>query len=147
MMQCKTCFRSFSSGLNIGSGASITLVGNKSICPFCGSFENIPDGTFKGTVEGVIKVLEQSDNPLKRAEELLEALEKAKQQNDLTEIKTSSKFSDLKKWLPNSPKRILTYILILKVIIEILTKEPQTMIKFDIFINQYNQVVNIKAER
>lgn len=147
MLQCKNCLRSFSSGINIGSGATVTLVGNKSRCPFCGSFENIPDGTFKGTVEGIVKILEQSEDPLKKANELFEALERAKRQNDLTEIKTSSKFSAFKKWLPDSPEKIAAYIAIIYTIIQLLTKEPQISIKYDIFINQYNQIVNIKVEK
>lgn len=147
MMQCTNCLKVFSSGLNIGTGATVTLKGNKSRCPFCGSWENIPDGRFKGTVEGMIKVLEQSEDPLKKAKELFEVLEKAKRQDDLAKIKASSKFSEFRKWLPDSPEKIAAYIAIIYTIILLLTKEPQVSIRYDIFINQYNQVVNIKMEK
>lgn len=147
IMQCANCLKVFSSGLNIGAGATVTLKGNKSRCPFCGSWENIPDGRFKGTVEGIVRILEQSENPLKKAEELFEALEKAKRKNDLTEIKTSAKFSEFKKWLPDSPEKIAAYIAIIYTIIQLLIKEPQVSIRYGIFINQYNQVVNIRTDK
>ena len=144
IMQCKNCLRVFSSGINIGSGATVTLVGNTSQCPFCGSFENIPDGTFRGTVEGIVQVLEQSENPLKRSGELLDALERVKSQEDLKRIKSSPKWSAFKKWLPDSPEKIAAYIAIIYTIVQLLTKEPKMSIQYNIFIEQYNQVVNIK---
>ncbi|GAG00427.1 unnamed protein product, partial [marine sediment metagenome] len=33
-------------------GASATFIDNKAKCLYCGSLENIPNGTFKATVEG-----------------------------------------------------------------------------------------------
>ena len=147
MMQCKNCFKIFSSGLNIGSGSVVTLVGNKSKCPFCGSSENIPDGTFRGTVEGVVKILEQSENPLQKAGELLEALEKVKRQNDLAKIKKSSKFSKFKTWLPDSPQKILIYISILQILINLLTKNPGIHIEYNTVINQYNKIINLNLKK
>jgi len=144
MLQCKNCWKIFSSGINLGSGSTVTLKGNKSQCPYCGSLENIPDGTFRGTVEGIVKILEQSENPLRKAGELLDVLEKAKRQADLEKIKSSSKFSVFKKWLPDSPEKIAAYIAIIYTIIQLLTREPKVSIQYDIFINQYNQVINIK---
>ena len=67
MLQCKNCWRIFSSGINLGSGSTVILKGNKSQCPYCGSLENIPDGTFRGTVEGIVQILEKAENPIKKA--------------------------------------------------------------------------------
>jgi len=144
LIQCKNCEKIFSSGINMGIGSSATFVGSKSKCPFCGSWENIPDGTFKATFEGFTKIIEQSNNPLGKARELLDVLEKNK--NDLSGIKNSSKFLELKKWLPDSPKKVLIYIVILRTIIQLLSQKTNTSIDYDNFVNQYNincdQVIN-----
>ncbi len=146
-MECKNCGKIFSSGIFMAPGSSATFIGNKSQCPFCGSMENIPDGTFKATVEGFVKILEQSQNPLNRAKELLEALEKSKGSGDLAEIKKSSKFSEFKKWLPDSPEKIAAYIAIIYTIIQLLMQKPNIHIEYnDFFISQYNQVINIDIE-
>lgn len=145
MLQCKNCLRIFSSGLNIGPDSTVTLMGNKARCPSCGSWENIPDGTFKGTIEGIVRILEQSGNPLQKTKELLEALEEAKSQNDLIKLKESSRFRSFRKWIPDSPEKIAAYIAIVYTIFQLLTKNPTIHIDYNIFINQYNQVVNIKV--
>lgn len=148
LMECKICGKIFSSGIFMPSGSSATFIGNKSRCPSCGSMENIPDGTFKATVEGFIKILEQSPNSLDRAKELLEVLEKSKSSSDLVEIKKSSKFSDFKKWLPDSPEKIAAYIAIIYTIIQLLIQKPDIHIEYnDFFISQYNQVINIEIEK
>jgi len=145
LIECKNCGKIFPSGIFMAPGSSATFIGNKSQCPFCGSMENIPDGTFRATVEGFVEILEQSKNPLDKAKELLEALEKIKGSSDLAEIKKSSKFSEFKKWLPDSPEKIATYIAIIYTIIQLLTQKPDVHIEYnDFFISQYNQVINIE---
>ena len=141
LVQCKKCQRIFSSGIELGVGASATLIDNISHCPFCGSIENIPDGTFRGTVEGVIKILENSSNKLQAAKELLESLEKNSNITDLSKVKKSSKPSQFKKWLPDSPQKIAIYIAILQTIIQLLTKNPTIQIEYNNFINIYNHVI------
>ena len=143
LMQCTNCSRIFSSGINLGIGATAILSGNVSRCPFCGSVENIPDGTFRATVEGFIEILEGSENPLSKAKELLNVLEKSKSSDDLAEIKKSSKFSKFEKWIPNTPEKIAAYIAIVYTVIQLLTQNPNIHIEYNNFINQYNQVINI----
>ena len=147
LMQCKKCGKIFSSGIFMAPGSSATFIGNKSQCPFCGSMENVPDGTFRATVEGFVEILEQSKDPLNKARELLDALEKSKNSNDLSEIKESSKFSGFKKWLPNTPEKIAVYIAIVYTIIQLLTQKPDIHIEYNDFINQYNQVINTELEK
>ena len=145
-MQCTNCRRIFSSGINLGIGATVTLKSNVSQCPFCGSMESIPDGTFRATVEGFIEILEGFENPLSKAKELLSALEKSKSVDDLAEIKKSSKFSKFEKWIPNTPGKIATYITIISIVIQLLTQKPGIHIEYNNFINQYNQVINIDLD-
>lgn len=139
LVQCKNCQRIFPSGIELGLGATATFVGNLSQCPFCGSMENIPDGTFKGTVEGIVKILESSPNRLQTAKDLLEALDKSKSENDLVKIKRSSQFSKFRKWIPDSPQKLALYIAILHTIIQLLIKNPTVQIEYNNFVNIYNQ--------
>lgn len=146
MMQCKRCGKVFSSGIEMDPGASATFIDNKTQCQFCGSMENIPDGTFRATVEGFIQALEQTDNPLKKAKELFEALQKSKTEKDLSVIKESSTFAKLKKWIPNSPEKIAAYIAIIYTLIQLWTKSPSVHIEYNTFVNQYNQTINIEIK-
>ena len=147
LMQCKNCGKIFPSGIFMTPDSSATFISNKSQCPFCGSMENIPDGTFRATVEGFVEILKQSKNPLNKAKELLEALEKSKNSDDLVEIKELSKFSEFKKWLPDTPEKIVAYISIICTIIQLLTQKPNIHIEYNDFVNQYNQVINIDIQR
>ncbi len=141
LVQCINCQRIFPSRIELGVGATATLAGNLSQCPYCGSMKNIPDGTFKGTVEGVVKILEGSSNRLQTTKDLLEALEKSKSKNDLSKIKHSSKFSKFKKWIPDSLEKICYYIVILQAIIQLLTRNPVIKIEVNNVMNTYNQIV------
>lgn len=141
-LQCKQCNRVYSSGINLGIGTTVTLKGNLSQCPYCGSMESIPDGTFKGAVEGIVKLLDQSENPLSTAKDLLEALERSKNSNDLDKLKESSKYFKFKKWLPDTPEKIAAYIAIIYTIIQLLLHEPMVHIEYNQqFINIYNQKI------
>jgi hypothetical protein len=142
-LQCKACGKIFPSGISIGPGSSATFIGNKSMCPHCGSWENIPDGTLKATVDGFIEILKNSENPLNDAKALLEALERSKISGDLKEIKESSKFSRFRKWIPDSPEKIAAYVAIVYTIVQLLTQKPDINIEYNAFVNQYNQTVNI----
>lgn len=142
LLQCQSCKRIFSSGINLGVGATATLKGNVSQCPFCKSMENIPDGTFKGTVKGIVKILEQSDSPLSTAKDLLDALEKSRTPEDLAKIKQSSKFAKFKKWIPNTPEKLAAYIAIIYTIIQLLIKSPRMHIEYnETFVKIYNQKI------
>lgn len=125
----------------MGPGSSATFIGNKSRCPHCGSLENIPDGTFKDTVDGFIKILKGSENPLNDAKALLEDLEKG----DLKEIKESSKFSRFHKWIPDSPEKIAVYVAIVCAIVQLLTQKPDINIEYNTFVSQYNQTINVNS--
>lgn len=107
--------------------------------------ENIPDGTFRSTVEGFIKILEDSGSPLQNASELMEALQKIKTANDLLEIKKSSKFSKYEKWIPNSPEKIASYVAIIYTLVQLWTDQPGH-IEYNTFINQYNQTIEVQVE-
>lgn len=146
MLQCKNCLKIFSSGISMGSGSSATFINNKSQCPFCGSMESIPDGTFKATVESFIQVLEQSEDPIPRAKELLLELQKVKTQEEITKVRELSKFEKLKIWLPSSPEKIAAYIAIIYTLIQIWTKNPEIHIEYNTFINQYNQTIQLNLE-
>lgn len=141
LVQCKNCQRIFPSEIELGVGATATFVGNLSQCPFCGSMESIPDGTFKGTVEGIVKILESSPNRLQTAKDLLEALGRSKTENDLSKLKHSSRFSKFKRWIPDSLEKIYYYIVILQAIILLLTRNPVIKIEVNNVMSIYNQIV------
>mgnify|MGYP001570516078 CR=1 FL=1 len=147
-LQCKNCQRVFSSGIDLGTGSTVILKGNRAQCPWCGSMENIPDGTFRGTVEGIAKVLKQSENPVATAKELFEALERSRTPKDLEELKQSSKFSKFRKWLPDSPEKIAAYIAIAYTIFQLLLKEPNMVVQYNQqFISVYNECIILQKGR
>jgi predicted Zn-ribbon and HTH transcriptional regulator len=147
-LQCKKCNRVFSSGINLGVGATVRLKGNRSRCPYCGSMENIPDGTFRSTVEGIVGVLEQSRDPIGTAKDLLDALEKSKTSEDLEKLKRSSKLSKFKKWIPNSLQKLAWYAAIIYVILQLLSKSPNGHIEYNQqFIDNYNQCTILQEEK
>ena len=146
MLQCKKCGKIFYSGFTIETQGIVTLKNNKSRCAFCHSMESIPDGTFKTTVEGFINILEQTDNPLKKANDLFESLQKVKTSEELSNLKKLNKFSKFKKWIPDSPEKIAAYIAIIYTIIQLLTQSPGVQIEYNTFINQYNQIINVQSK-
>jgi len=144
-VQCRTCTRIFSSGIEIGEGSTVTLSNNLINCPFCGSTQNLPDGTFRGTVEGIVRVLQKAENPLEQAKRILEALERSRTAGNLSDLSKQPWYNRWQKWLPNSPEKIAAYIAIFYTIIQLLTKEPDKPVVYNqTFINQYNQTINIK---
>lgn len=140
-MQCKQCNRIFSSGIKLGVGSSAFFSNNKSQCPYCGSMENVPEGNLTGTIDGVVKILENSPNRLQTVQSLFNALEKSKNKNDLVKIKQTPKFLRFKKWIPDSPKKIIVYLAILKILIGILTKNPDITIDVKNIVTIYNEVM------
>ena len=146
-LQCKKCGRIFPSGISMEQESSATFIGNKSRCTYCGSWESIPDGTFKATIDGFIEILKGSENPLEDAKALLEALEKSKISGDLKEIKESSRFSRFHKWIPDSPEKIAAYVVIVCTIVQLLTQKPIIRIEYNDFVNQYNQIINIDIQK
>ncbi|MCK4592579.1 hypothetical protein KAT63_04045 [Candidatus Parcubacteria bacterium] len=146
LLKCKACGKIFSSGIVMSPGSSATFINNKSQCIYCGSMENIPDGTFRSTVEGFIKILEDSGNPVQKAKELLEELQKNKTSDDLLKTKKSFRFSKYKKLIPSSRKDIAIYISIISVLIQLWKGTPDIHVEYDVFVNQYNQNIDIKVE-
>lgn len=101
----------------------------------------IPDGTFRGKVEGIAKILENSPDRLRTAKDLLEAFEKSKSKDDLSRVKRSAKFSKFRKWTPDTPEKLSAYIAILYTIIQLLTKNPNVQIEYNTVVRVYNQVI------
>jgi len=101
--------------------------------------ENVPNGNLTGTIDGVIKILENSPDPLQTAQSLFDALEKNKNKNDLSKLKQTPQFSKFKKWIPDSPNKILIYLTVLKIVIEILTKNPSMTIDINNIVTIYNE--------
>lgn len=141
LLKCKNCKHIFSSGINLGVGATATLKSNITQCPFCRSMENIPDGTFRGTVEGIVKILEDSPNRLQTAKDLLKSLQESKTNEDLSKVRHSSKYAKYKKWIPDSLEKIYYFIVILQAIIQLLIRNPVIKIEINNVINSYNQIV------
>ena len=147
-MQCKNCGKIFPSGIFMAPGSSATLISNKSQCPFCDSMENIPDGMFKATVDGFIEILKSSKNPLQDTKDILDGLEKAKDTQDLSKVLYGDK---IELFLKKNQLKIAIAIAILKVLVDLFTKQPNIEINNSIinqqFYNQYNQVINIDINR
>lgn len=148
MIQCGNCQHVFKSGIFMGAGASnITLTNNKSQCPFCGSMENIPDGTFTATVDSFVEILRGSKNPLQEALDIYNGLKNVKSYDDLSNIPHGDKIEQL---LKRNKVKIAMGLAILKVIIDLLNSQPKTIINNNIinqeFYNQYNQTINIELK-
>lgn len=142
MMQCRRCGSLFSSGIAIEGNATVNLQGNISQCPYCGSMEQVPDGTFRNTVEGIVKVLSSSPNPIQTVKQVLSDLENAKKNNDVSSLNDSVALSSFKQWIPNTPEKLAAYIAIFYTIYLLLSQNPAVNIEYNQnFINQYNNVI------
>ncbi len=97
-------------------------------------------------VAAFIDEVQASDQPLKVASELLQELEKQQEKNNSSKVKVSKESEFLKKWTPDSPEKILVYILIVKEIIQFLTVEPDKRLDQTTIINNITiiQTPNIK---
>lgn len=145
-LKCSDCNKVFPSGFIAISKKPCFFKNCQSQCRFCGSMENIPDGTFRSTVEGFVKVLEIVDDPLGKAKELLNELQKSRTSGDLLKIQKSQNFTEFKKWLPDSPEKIAAYIAIIYTVVQILTKDPVQNFEYNTFVNQYNQTIDMQVE-
>ena len=142
MLQCRRCGSLFSSGIAIEGNATVNLQGNRSQCSHCGSTEQIPDGTFRSTVEGIVKVLSSSSNPIQTVKQVLSDLEKAKKDNDVSSLNDSVALASFKQWIPNTPEKLAAYIAIFYTIYLLLSQQPALNIEYkQNFVNQYNNVI------
>ena len=143
LMECENCGKIFPSGIFMTPGSSATLVGNKSQCPFCGSMESIPDGMFRVAVNGFIEILKDSKNPLQDAKDILGGLKKAKDTQGLSKVPYDGDKVEL--FLKKNKLKIAVSIAVLKVFVDLLTKQPNIEINHSIinqqFYNQYNQII------
>lgn len=145
MIQCGNCQRIFNSGIFMGKGSSnITLINNKSQCPFCGSMENIPDGTFTATVNGFVDILKGSNNPLQEALDIYNGLKNIKNYDDLSSVPHGDK---IKLFLKRNG--VKAGIAIIYTIIHLLNSQPTIEINnINInqhFYDQYNQTIKIES--
>ena len=142
MLQCSRCSSIFSSGMAVSNGGTIIIRDCFAQCPKCGSIENIPDGTFKETVEGIARLLQKSQNPLKEVGEILSALEAGRSQGSVLPLLSKPWYILFKKWLPDTPEKIAAYVGIFGVIYQFLMKDPSVHIEYSpTFIDQYNQTI------
>lgn len=143
MLECQNCYKVFQSGIYMKEGSSATLQNNKSQCPFCRSMENIPNGTFMATVNGFIDLLKDSKNPLRDAKEILKGLE----QKNLSQIQQKYK---IENFLENNKRKIVIAMALLKILIDLLSKEPNIEINSNIvnqnFYSQYNEHIEINIK-
>ncbi|MEK7542551.1 MAG: hypothetical protein AAB524_02520 [Patescibacteria group bacterium] len=146
-LQCMTCGKVFPSGISMISGASVTFRGNKSRCPYCKSWESIPDGIFKATAEGFIQILKESKNPLQDAKDMLEGLGRARDTQDLSKVPYGSR---IEGFLQQNKLMIFIAIAMLEILVDLLGKQPDIEINNTIinqeFYNQYNQTINIRID-
>jgi hypothetical protein len=147
VLECQNCFKLFPSGINMRPGASATIIGCKSRCPYCGSWENIPDGNFKMTLDGVLEIIKTSANPLKDLNEILDGLNKAKRGQDFSK---NPRKDVIEQFLKNNKYKIGILIVIIKIIIQLLIKDPLVKIDCNIlnneFYNSYNQLIEVEIE-
>ena len=156
-VKCKTCGRPFETQVKIDPAIyamypNLRVGDNNFTCPHCDNvrsyserdFQYTPNqadklATFGKIVLNIVHEVEQSENPLKRATKLLEEFEKAKNANDISQLKDSSNLVALRKWLPDTPEKIAAYLVIIQIIIQFLTKNPGQKIEHNTVINQFQQ--------
>ena len=142
MLLCARCRSVFDSGLSFGVGVKLSLANNLSQCPFCGSMEKLPEGEFHSTVQGLLRVIQESGDARKTAQALLSLAEEAQRTGELTNLKNS----ELNQWLPTVPANAIGYISIiiavLQVILALMKSGPSVEIHFDQhFVETYNTYV------
>lgn len=141
LLRCSRCGMIFNSGFNFGPNVAVTLKGNQSQCPRCGSMQSLPEGTFQSTVEGIMRVVSDAPDRRKMATELLAIAQEAQKTGDLTPVRNT----ELNRWLPSDPANAIGYLQILigvlQVLLQLLLNNPQAKIEYNqTFINNYNTV-------
>jgi len=158
---CKNCRRAFESQVKIDPAIyamypNLKVGHNNLTCPHCNVVHSYSEKDFQYTgvqakelasfgkiVQNIINVVQQSDNPLRRATEMFDEFEAAKRISSVENLKKSPRLKELKKWLPDTPEKIAAYLVILQIIIQLLTKAPERPVEYNTVINQYNQTIII----
>lgn len=141
---CANCRRVYNSGVFLGEGATATLHINQSQCPFCGRFNKMPEGTFRGTVSGFVEILQASKDPEAQLKEMLAELEAIKSGN-----KPAKASRKLRAWLPSNIRDAAAWMTIIIELLRLLHQEPSTKITEPIVVQviQQVQVVNLIDQR
>lgn len=154
---CKNCGCTFESQIKIDPAVyamcpNLKVGNNNFTCPHCNAVHSYSEKDFQYTrvqakelaslgkiVQNIINVVQQSDNPLKRATEMFEEFETAKKAGSVEKLHESPWLKALQKWLPDTPEKLAAYIVIIQIIIQLLTREPERPVEFNTVINQYYQ--------
>jgi hypothetical protein len=145
MLQCASCSCVFHSGLELSANTYLTMHGNVSQCPRCGSMESLPEGNFKTTVDGILRLVREAPDARKSAEELLAMARLAEASGDVTQLRNS----ELARWLPDNPQLAVGYIQILiaalQVVLQLLLSNPSGRIEHHEHYNTYNTYISAPA--
>lgn len=112
---CDWCGLVFPSGFDLG-GSRVTLIGNSSQCPRCGSAARIPDGTFD-FIDSSIRLIRgpyRSRMELERFQEILELC--SRQQPSFEEVDKEIKDTSpavhtlIRRFAPKDAKDLAAYL-------------------------------------
>lgn len=163
-IKCKNCGKTFETQIKIDPAIyamypNLAVGQNTFTCPHCEKQETYTEKDFEYTqkqantlanfgkiVKAFVEVVEASSEPLKTATDILGDLENAKQKGDVAELKKSKLYSAFKKWIPDSPEKLAAYIVIIQVIINSLTNEPDKPLEQTTIINNIDQTVIMQID-
>jgi SEC-C motif-containing protein len=143
LVRCLVCRRVFPSGFDFAPGSTFRLEGNLTQCPYCGSFNAVPDGDFSVTLDGIVRLIADAANPLETARELQKAVKDVQSTGDPSPLLAI--YPGLTAWLPNTPEKAAAYITIIAFILDLILKLLGTGATIDVtqVINVYNQAPTV----
>jgi hypothetical protein len=143
-----SCRRLFRSGIDLGPGSTVILKGNTSQCPYCGSLSAVRDGTFSVALDGVVRLIQGSNDPVATARDLQSAVRKAESTGDSAPLLTQ--YPALKTWLPDSPEKIAAYLtiiaILLQAIAQIFSSSAQPTLNVNQVMNVYNEITAVNTD-
>lgn len=134
---CGKCHRVYQSGVHLGSNATATLHIDTSQCPFCGELNKMPEGTFRGTVDGFISIVNGAPDRVKELEDILDALKHIQSGSE-----PAAANPEVRKWLPKDLKQVGEWILLVGNLLVMLNQNPAKEVDIQV-INVISQQINV----
>jgi hypothetical protein len=94
----------------------------------------------------ILALVKESNSPLKDIREILAALKEASDTRDYQSLEKNSKYSKLKKWIPDTPEKLAAYAALISLVFQLLSNgHPESIQINNTFINQYQVIIDNKT--
>jgi hypothetical protein len=110
--------------------------------PLGGSIGALP----KELMPDILELVKESNSPLKDIREILAALKDASDTRDYQGLENNSKYSKLKKWIPDTPEKLAAYAALISLVLQLISNGHSEPIQINnTFITEYQVIFAKKA--